>query len=116
LLVIAAALLPDPVHADRRRDDAKAQVDFGMRVARAGLWHEAQFRFERAVQLDPTYAAAWNNLAIVYEQSGEHDKAKKAYERALQLAPKSAFIRENYDLFREVHDRMTRPPCSRPPC
>ena len=112
---ILCVTLAPPVWADPR-SDAKAQVAFGIRVAQAGLWREARLRFERAVQIDPSYPAAWNDLAIAYEQSGEHHKARAAYERALALAPKDAFIQQNFELFKEIHDRMTKRPCARPPC
>lgn len=115
LLVLSTVLVASPVYADRHAD-AKAQVAFGIRVAQSGLWKEARFRFERAIELDPSYAAAWNNLAIVCEQTGEHDKARKAYEQALRLAPKDAFVRQNYELFKEIQDRMTKQPCAQPPC
>jgi Flp pilus assembly protein TadD len=111
LLVVALALVASAAWADRR-GDAKAQVAFGIEVARAGLWREAVFRFERAIEIDPTYAAAYNNLAVAYEQAGELDKARRAYEKALELAPKSTFIRQNYEMFKELHDRPAprRPP------
>lgn len=116
LLILSTVVFTGtPASADRR-SDAKAQVAFGIRVAQSGLWKEALFRFRRAVELDPSYAAAWNNLAIVYEQTGEHDKAKEAYERALRLAPKNVLLRQNYELFTELHERMTKTPCSQPPC
>lgn len=115
VLALAASLVGSAAYADRH-SDAKAQVEFGIRVARSGLWKEARFRFERAIELDPSYAAAWNNLAIVYEQTGEQDKARKAYEEALRLAPKDVFVRQNYELFKEIHDRMTKQPCGQPPC
>ena len=84
-------------------------------MAQAGLWREARLRIERAVRIDPAYAAAWSNLAIVYEQLGEHDRARATYERALALAPKDAYIQQNFELFKEIHDRMTKAPC-KPPC
>ena len=90
------------------RGDAKAQVTFGIKVAQQGLWREARYRFERAVEVDPTYAPAWNNLAIACEQQGHMDKAKQAYEKAVALAPKDDFIRQNYELFLEVHARAAR--------
>ena len=68
------------------------------------------------MQVDPTYAAAWNDLAIVYEQLGAHHRARAAYQRALALAPKDADIQQNFELFKEIHDRMTKAPCARPPC
>ena len=108
-------LIGGPVYADRH-SDAKAHVAFGIRVAQAGLWKEARFRFERAIELDPSYAAAWNNLAIVCEQMGEHDKARKAYQQALKLAPRDVFVQQNYEMFKEIHERMTKAPCDQPPC
>ena len=90
------------------REDAKKQVEFGIAVAQRGLWREAIYRWERAAQIDPTYAAAHNNLAIAYEHEGELDKARAAYEKALEIEPDNAFIKQNYELFKEINDRTTR--------
>ena len=87
------------------RSDARSQVDFGIDVAERGLWHEAMYRWERAVELDPTYAAAYNDLAIAYEHEGQFAKARRAYEKALELEPNNAQIRQNFDLFKEINDR-----------
>jgi Tfp pilus assembly protein PilF len=89
------------------RKKAESQVEFGIRVAQQGLWREATYRWERAVELDPEYAAAYNNLAIAYETVGDFEKAKRAYERALQLDPKSTQIKQNFDLFKEINDRAS---------
>jgi Flp pilus assembly protein TadD len=90
------------------RKDAQAQVEFGIAVAQKGLWKEALYRWQRAVELDPTYAAAYNNLAIGYEQQGEFEKARQAYEKAVELEPNNLLIRQNFDLFKEVNDRSNR--------
>ena len=71
-------------------------------------WREAIYRWERATQIDPTYAAAHNNLAIAYEHEGDLDKARASYEKAIQLEPNNSFIKQNYELFREINDRTTR--------
>ena len=81
---------------------------FGIAVAQRGLWREAIYRWERAAKLDPTYAAAHNNLAIAYEHEGELDKARGAYEKAMELEPGNALIKQNYELFKEINDRTTR--------
>ncbi len=106
-LLVLGTLGVAPVAADAR-DDAKKQVEFGIEVAQRGLWREAIFRWERAALIDPTYAAAHNNLAIAYEQDGDLDKARAAYERALALDPGNTFITQNYELFREINDRTNR--------
>lgn len=96
-----------PVAAEAdERDDAAAQVEFGIAVARVGLWAEAEYRWKRATEIDPTYAAAWNNLGIAYEQNGRFEEALDAYETALDLEPNNLNIQQNYDLFREIHDRI----------
>ena len=107
LLVFLATLSVTPLAADAR-GDAKKHIEFGIAVAQRGLWREAIYRWERATQIDPTYAAAHNNLAIAYEHEGELDKARSAYEKAVELEPNNSFIKLNYELFKEINDRTTR--------
>jgi Tfp pilus assembly protein PilF len=104
LAAVFVGLLSPAAYADRR-SEAKSQVEFGIKVAQSGLWKEAQYRWERAVEIDPTYAAAWNNLAVAYEQQGQFDDARKAYDKALEIDPNNLLIRQNYDLFKEINDR-----------
>jgi Flp pilus assembly protein TadD len=102
----AIAAFAAPSYADARKD-ARAHVEFGISVAQRGLWREAIYRWERAVEIDPTYAAAFNDLAIAYEHEGQLDKARKAYEKALELDPNNTQIRQNYELFKEINDRTS---------
>jgi Tfp pilus assembly protein PilF len=103
-VVLASA---STVWADQR-GQAKEQVEFGIQVAQRGLWREAIYRWERAAQLDPTYAAAFNNLAVAYEHEGQLAKAREAYEKALKLEPNNALVRQNFDLFKEINDRAAQ--------
>ena len=106
--LVTALLVASPASADARAD-ARQQVAFGIDVASRGLWREAIYRWERAVELDPTYAEAFNNLGVAYEHEGELDKAKAAYEKATALAPSHPAIKQNFELFREVNDRAASP-------
>ena len=92
------------------RSDAKAQVAFGIEVAQRGLWREAMFRWQRAIDLDPAYAPAWNNLGVAFEHEGRFDEAREAYKTALDLDPDNLMIEQNYDLFLEVNDRASQDP------
>lgn len=87
---------------------ARDELRFGITVAERGLWREARFRFERAVDLAPENANALNNLAVALEQDGAFDEAREAYEKALQLDPDNIYIQQNYDLFREADDKRNR--------
>jgi Tfp pilus assembly protein PilF len=106
-VVVLLTALSGVAYADAR-SDAKAQVEFGISVAQRGLWKEAIYRWERATQIDPTYAAGFNNLAVAYEHEGMLDKAAEAYERALKLEPNNALVRQNFELFKEIHDRSNQ--------
>jgi Flp pilus assembly protein TadD len=108
-VVVAGSLwgVAQPAFADAR-SDAKSQVEFGIKVAQNGLWKEATYRWQKAVEIDPTYAAAWNNLGIGFEHEGRFEDARKAYEKAVALDPKNILIRQNYDLFKEINDRAKR--------
>ena len=108
LPLVSLLLASDPLVS------AENELKFGVDVARKGLWQEARFRFERAVVLDPDNASALNNLAIALEQQGDFDKAREAYERAIKLKPKSLYIQQNYDLFREADDKRNRKQKKRP--
>ncbi len=106
-VVVLLTAFAGVAYADAR-SDAKAQVEFGISVAQRGLWKEAIYRWERATQIDPTYAAGFNNLAVAYEHEGMLDKAAEAYERALKLEPDNALVRQNFELFKEIHDRTNQ--------
>jgi Flp pilus assembly protein TadD len=107
LAMLLLTVAVTPLAADAR-DDAKKQVEFGISVAQKNLWREAIFWWERAIKTDPTYAAAHNNLGIAYEHEGDLDKARTAYERALELEPDNQLIKQNYELFKEINDRTSR--------
>ena len=110
LLVAALAIAPASALAANGSKGAKSQVEFGIAVAQKNLWKEALYRWQKAVELDPGYAAAWNNLAIAWEHEGNFEEARKAYEKALSLDPKNLFIKQNYELFKEINDRANRRP------
>lgn len=106
--LLPVLLLLVPGLAPAAEKTSGQQVKFGIDVAQQGMWREAQFRFERAVELDPQNSSALNNLAVALEQMGEFEEARKYYERALDLKPDDLYIQQNYDLFREADDKRNR--------
>lgn len=80
---------------------ADSQRRFGVRMAKMNLWREAQFRFKRAVDIDPKDAMAHNNLAVAYEANGDFDNALKEYREALRLDRGNQYIQKNYSRFVE---------------
>jgi tetratricopeptide (TPR) repeat protein len=47
-------------------------------------WEDAIGAYRRVVAIDPTYAAAWNNLGLLLHRMGRHDDAHEAYTAALK--------------------------------
>jgi Flp pilus assembly protein TadD len=107
-LVIGTALLAAGCGSYARTEKAETQISFGSAVARRGLWREAAFRFEKAVEKEPSNARAHNNLAVALEASGEFARALAEYKKALELDPNDPYIRLNYARFAEFYTSYTR--------
>lgn len=103
--LVFLSLVSGALWADSR---SEKETQFGIEVARKGLWSEARFRFEKAVDLDPQNASALNNLAVALEQQGDFARASEAYDAALKLKPGDVYIQQNFDLFKEADAKRNR--------
>jgi tetratricopeptide (TPR) repeat protein len=89
----AAAALASGVVRPLRPPAAQAEAWFEQASAWDAdpeRWEEAVAAYRRVVALDPTYAAAWNNLGLLLHRLGEYDEARRAYEAALAQEPRLA--------------------------
>lgn len=86
-------------HTDLARPNT--QDNFGVQMAKESLWREALFRFQRAVELNPSDAMAHNNLAVAWEANGEFEKARREYLEALKLDKSNSYIQKNYSRYVE---------------
>jgi tetratricopeptide (TPR) repeat protein len=50
-------------------------------------WEDAIDAYRRVVSIDPTYAAAWNNLGLLLHRMGRYEEAGTAYVSALDQDP-----------------------------
>jgi len=46
-------------------------------------WKDAIDAYRRVVAIDPSYAAAWNNLGLLLHRMGRYDEAREAYDTAV---------------------------------
>ncbi len=108
-LVLAALLLiPFGCRSSTDLSKAETQRRFGIRMAKMNLWREAMFRFQRAVELDPNNANAYNNLAVALEATGDFEGAAQAYRTALRLDRSNEHIQKNYSRYVEFTQRSKR--------
>jgi Flp pilus assembly protein TadD len=101
--LLAAAAATGCASAGASSATAAPQIDFGIDMARRGLWNEALFRFEQARRERPADAKVLNNLAVAYEAVGRFDDALAAYKQAVQLAPGERGLKANYSRFLEFY-------------
>ena len=76
-----------------------SEVDFGVSMAKRGLWAEALFRFQQADMDRPNDPEILNNMAVAYEAVGQFDEALETYKRALQAGPTNSDLKRNYSAF-----------------
>jgi tetratricopeptide (TPR) repeat protein len=53
-------------------------------------WKDAIDAYRRVVAIDPSYAAAWNNLGLLLHRMGRYDEARQAYDTAVAQDPACA--------------------------
>ncbi|MCS7070942.1 MAG: tetratricopeptide repeat protein, partial [Anaerolinea sp.] len=61
---------------------------------------------QRAVEIDPTYAWAWNGLGLAYLHSHQPDQALDAFEQATKHQPGDIWFWHNYG---EAYLMLDRP-------
>jgi Tfp pilus assembly protein PilF len=110
LVVLVTALAIAGCRSSRNPAEAETQRRFGVQMAKMNLWREAMFRFRRAVEMNPSDAQAYNNLAVAYEANGDFDNAAKAYREALRLDRNNQFIAKNYSRFVEFTTKDKKRP------
>ncbi|MBP7146041.1 MAG: tetratricopeptide repeat protein [Acidobacteria bacterium] len=87
---------PAAIGAPRVEQD----LEFAGQMAEQGLWREAIFRWERALESRPGDSRLLNNIAVAHEALGEWDQARASYEQALAVA-RDPKIEANYQLYRQ---------------
>jgi len=61
--------------------------EYGLRYDIEGKWQLAAKAYRKALQLNPTLADCWNNLATIYYRVGRKKKAIRYYLNALKINP-----------------------------
>jgi tetratricopeptide (TPR) repeat protein len=82
---------------------AGSQLEFGVDMAKRGLWNEALFRFRQAERERPGDPQVLNNIAVAYEALGLFEEALEAYRKALDVSPSNRDLRANYSRFHEFY-------------
>jgi tetratricopeptide (TPR) repeat protein len=77
-------------------DHARARLAYGGFLNDTKDEEGAQAQWEKALALDPTNPAAFNNLAGRYAESGHEEKGFEYFAKAIQLKPDEPLYYENF--------------------
>ncbi len=78
---------------------AEVQVGLAQGYLRQGRLDIAMDRANRALALDPRLPAAHTVAAVIYQRVGDDESAGRHYARAVELAPRSGDVLNNYGAF-----------------
>jgi tetratricopeptide (TPR) repeat protein len=84
---------PYKIKVSRTFEKGNEEVNTGIELARNNLWDKAAAIWEKETQRDIGNAAAYYNLGIAYEVSGDLDRAEQAYESALKIKTKDMYMK-----------------------
>tara|TARA_R110002096_G_scaffold42642_18_gene114895 strand:- start:2470 stop:3240 length:771 start_codon:yes stop_codon:yes gene_type:complete len=75
-----------------------AEVNTKLAIAymRDGDNQQAVNKLERAIEADPSFAAAYSTLGLLYNRVGEFDKADRNFKQAIRLEPDNSAFLNNY--------------------
>ena len=68
-----------------RPNDARVYYNLGNIYQRMDELRRAMYQYQTAVEIDPRYVAAFNNLGVVQEALGYSDRALESYVHAIAL-------------------------------
>jgi tetratricopeptide (TPR) repeat protein len=71
-------------------DKARAEYSKGMEALKKGENAEAHMRFEKAIQLYPSYGAAFNNLGVMAMNAGDAQGGEDYFKKSMAADPKYA--------------------------
>jgi len=86
-------LTPDEQTEFSRRQAARGPYNEGLAQVEGGRYLDAVLSFQRAIELDPAFAAAHYNLGVTFQRLESYDKAADAYREAIRRDPDSADYR-----------------------
>lgn len=72
----------------------------------SGNYGNAQFYYQRAVEVTPQNAAAWIGLASCYDRLGRFDLAERAYKRAENIIGDNVVLDNNHGYSYLLRGRM----------
>lgn len=85
----------------QKEEQARVYRSQGLSFQNAGDLASAQVYYQKAIELDPNFAAGYNDLGVIYEATGFPERAEQAYLQAIKLDATFLSAYSNLALFYE---------------
>lgn len=88
----SAPVLIEPLDANERLIPKAARKEFehGAEQYRQNNFAQALLHFEKALELYPDYASAWNAKGLIHLRQNDVESARPCFERAVEINPNTA--------------------------
>ena len=98
-----SAVEPTSFKSAKKEKNHLYWFEYGLRYDIEGKWELAAKAYRKALQLNPTLADCWNNLATIYYRIGKKKKAIRYYLNALKINPSYKLAYYNLgNIFEEI--------------
>jgi Tfp pilus assembly protein PilF len=77
---------------------AESHNQLGVYFVKVGLFDQAEFKYKRAIHLNPHFSQVHNNYAILLKKLERFGEAQQEYEVALKIKPGDHEVHHNYAL------------------
>jgi type IV pilus assembly protein PilF len=105
LVLLACTTQPENFN-DKPKERAQAHADLGAVYLQQGRLDVALEEFSLASKIEPSYAAAYNGLALVQAALGQDAVAELNFKKAVQLEPLNSEAHNNYGSFLCARNRL----------
>jgi tetratricopeptide (TPR) repeat protein len=92
---VTFSVIEGPVICPTKSERARSLYNKGKEPQKAGNVAGATAAYEQAIQADPKYCDAMDNLGLIYRQTDRLDEAVRLYKQSIALAPLDGVARMN---------------------
>lgn len=105
IFIVLWVSMPGVATVHAASEEAVQRNNLGASLLQQGKIEGAVAEFQKAVDLDPKYAAAHLNLAYAYDRQGQADMAIARYQKVIDLQPENLFAHNNLGV---LYDKQGR--------